>query len=279
MNGNDTKSFWLSIGAAILAMALLYSHNQNQKSEYHKKYGAMKRVVVASKDIRSMETLDETQLTVIERPAEFTDLSAVSNPDDIVGQVTAAPIKKGEVILTNKLFEPGPDTGISLQVAPNRRAVSLPVDKIRGISKLIKPGDRIDIIASLRSGKGPNQVTETKTLMQDVTVLATGKRVVNNIPRLLELDETSNKKYWVNLLGDIDFDTITIETTPKEAQDLILILTDDPSRLYMTLRNPNDRLVMRMPSSMMDGLVGRATPEIPSAVPAAPTRPTLRRAN
>jgi pilus assembly protein CpaB len=258
MNSNESRSFWISVGAALLAIALMYSHNQTRQAEYIKKFGATKRVVIAAQQIRAMETLNETLLEVVERPAEYTDPNAVSDPDVLIGQVAAAPIGKGEQVLTNKLLEPGPDTGIALQVAPNRRAISIPIDSVRGVAKLLKPGDRIDIIASLIVGKGVDQVREVKTILQDVPVLATGKRVVNNIPRMLELDEGSGKKYWINMAGDIDFDTITIEANPKASQELITILTESPGNIFVTLRNPNDRKLERLPTSTMETILGKA---------------------
>lgn len=273
MNSTDTKSFYIALVAAMVAMALLYSHSQNQKKEYYKKFGAEKRVVVAAKEIRSLETIDETHLMVINKPAEFAEEGAISEIDQLVGKVSAVPFLKGETILSNKLLDPGPDTGISMQVAPNSRAISIPVDQVRGVSKLIKPGDRIDIITSVVVGSGQNQYLLTKTLLQDVPVLATGKRVINNIPRLLELDESTNSKYWVNLTGDIDFSTITIEANPKQAQDLIYHLVEDPTKIYLSLRNPTDRFVAQVPPTTKDTIAGRDAMPTPAA-PAA--RPNLQ---
>ena len=54
------------------------------------------------------------------------------------------------------------------------------------MAKLLNPGDRIDIIAALDVGKGTAQHREVKTLMQDVTILATGLRIVNELPVLYE---------------------------------------------------------------------------------------------
>ena len=68
--------------------------------------------------------------------------------------MTLSPINRGEQVLQNKVIKPGPETGLSLQIAPGKRALSLPVDEVRGISRLLKPGDRIDIITALDIGRG-----------------------------------------------------------------------------------------------------------------------------
>lgn len=242
MNQNQSRTLWISVGAALFAMLLIYSYSQEKKAEYDKKFGAAKRVVVAAKDILEMQTVDDTMLQIEERPTEYIQPGAIENPEDAVSLIAAAPIKKGEQILITKLLSPGPNTGLSLQVAPSKRAVTIPVDDIRGVSKLIRPGDRIDLLTAIEAGSGINRKTEVKTLLQDVTVLATGIQVTNNIPRALETDGTGKATNFRNLRGDLSFSTVTVEATPQEAQDLIAIMAASPGSIYLTLRHPSDRI-------------------------------------
>jgi pilus assembly protein CpaB len=272
MGSNETRNLWLSIAAGIFAAFLLYSWSQEKRSEYNKKYGSMKTVVVAKEDISEMRTIYDTMLTTIERPAEFVDPDVVSNPDEIVGNVAAVPIKKGQMLVKNSLLTPGPDTGISLQVAPSKRALTIPVDEVRGVAKLIRPGDRVDILAAIDTGKGVNQRREVQTLMQDVVVLATGVNIMNNIPRTIQLDAGGKSLNQETLTGDTKYSTITIEATQKESQDLVYILSTSPGNLFFTLRNPNDRTIPpRMPSSSAESVLGRpsvsmeTTPSLPAA--------------
>lgn len=277
MNSNETRTLWISLAAGLFAAFLLYSYSQEKKAEYDKTYGTMKNVVVAKVDIVEMRMIDDTMLDVIQRPADFIEPSAISDPDLAVGQVAAAPIKKGEQILQNKLLEPGPDTGISLQVSPSKRAVTLPIDEVRGIAKLIRPGDRVDILAAIDTGKGINQRREVTAIMQDVVVLATGVNVVNNIPRTLELDSGSKNIQQISLTGDTKYTTITIEATPKEAQDLIYIHSTSPGNIYFTLRNPNDRQVQpRLPSSTSDSILGKPTISYDAAPVPIATQPVIQ---
>jgi len=217
MNANS-RTFWISMGCAIFAMFLIYSYSQEQKSKYDKRYGTTKTVLISSKDILEMSTIDESMVTQEERPVDFLQPGYVENPDDAVGLVAATPIKKGEQILLTKLLSPGPNTGLSLQVAPDKRAVAIPVDEVRGIGKLIRPGDRVDIITSVNYGDGRNERREVKTLLQDILVLATGLNVTNNIPRTIMLDAFNGKPGYKNLNGDTGYATVTVEVSPTEAQ-------------------------------------------------------------
>jgi pilus assembly protein CpaB len=256
MNPNPTRNLWISLGAAVFAMALIYSYSQEKKAEYDKRYGTSKRVVIAAKDILEMGTIDDTMLQIEERPVDFIQPGAVETPEEAVAMVAATPIKKGEQILVTKLLKPGPNTGLSLQVAPNKRAVTIPVDEVRGVSKLLRPGDRVDVITSVDTGRGQSQKREVKTLLQDVIILATGVNVTNNIPRKLESD-TGGKQSYRNLIGDTTFTGVTVEVTPKEAQNLIYIMSTSPGSIYLTLRNPNDRAVTTMSTATVDTVLGR----------------------
>ena len=258
MNDKKSRPLWISVGAGFCAIFLFYSYSQEKKAEYDRRYGSMKTVVVAARDIAHLETVDNAALDTIERPADFIEPGAVTDLESIVGQVAAAPIKKGEQLLENKLLTPGPDTGLALQVAPNKRAVTIPVNDISGVARLIRPGDRIDLLASLSVGRGQNRRTEARVLMQDVVVLATGVNVVNNLSRTFEWDKGSSQLSQINLSSDTKFSHITLETDLKRAQDLILLLSNSPGSLYLTLRNPNDRGRNNIPPSNMMKLLRRA---------------------
>ncbi len=255
MNSNS-RSFWISLACAMFAMFLIYSYSEEQKAKYDKRYGTTKTVLVASKDILEMSTIDETMVNQEEKPVDFIQPGAVENPDDAVGLVAATPIKKGEQLLMTKLLTPGANTGLSMQVAPDKRAVTIPVDDVRGVGKLIRPGDRIDIITSINYGDGKADRREVKTLLQDILVLATGLNVTNNIPRTLQIDTYNGKPAYKNLNGDTGYSTVTVEVNPTEAQNLIYILSVAPGAMFLSLRNGNDKVIPRLPTSTLDTVLG-----------------------
>lgn len=276
MGSNETRNLWLSIAAGIFATFLLYSYSQEKKAEYDKRFGSTKRVVIAKEDIAEMQTIYDTMVETKELPADFIQPDAITIPDEIIGNVAAVPIRKGQMVLKNNLLTPGPDTGIALQVAPSKRAVTIPVDEVRGVAKLIRPGDRVDIFAAVDNGKGVNQRREVFTMMSDVVVLATGVSIVNNIPRMFELDSTGKNLTQIALTGDTKYTTITVEATPKEAQDLFYILSTAPGNLFFALRNPSDRTIPpRMPSSTSDSVLGKPVVSLTDTPPVAAPRPAF----
>jgi pilus assembly protein CpaB len=276
MGSSQSRTLWISVAAALLSIFLLYSWSQEKQNGIAKKFGATKRVVVASKDISEMETLDDSMLTYIDQPVDFIQPDAISEPELAVGQVAAVPIKKDEQILQTKLLSPGVDTGLSMEVSPGKRALALPVDDMRGVTRLVRPGDRIDIIAALDYGKGTDAHREVRTILQDVVILATGVNVVNKVPRRFELDTNGKTVNRINLSASVNFSTITIEAKPDEVQQLVYILATSPGSLFTVLRHPNDRLQAPTRATTIEDVLGKPSIlRVPAATASMTTPPAL----
>lgn len=288
MENNETKTLWISVGAALFAVFLLYSWSQEQKTALHEKFGSKVQIVVAAKDIAEMEPIDESMIEVAEVPSHFKQPEAMSNPEIIIGQMAAAPIKKGEQILNTKLLLPGKDTGLSMQVTPGKRAFTIPIDDMRGAARLIKPGDRIDLVISVETGSGLDKKREVRTIMQDVPVLAAGQNIVDTVPAQLEMEDGKENFLLNNLRKVSNFNSVTLEGSPTEAQLIIHVLAANPGNLFVLLRNPNDRYINPLKTVDADDVMGKvkavrvpATPPpapAPAPAPAAPTaKPKARR--
>jgi pilus assembly protein CpaB len=276
MNPNETRTLWISVGAALFAIFLLYSWSQDQKTSMARKYGSTKRVVVAAVDIAEMDTIDESKLAIQDLPVDFIQPDAVTEPELAIGQVAAVPIRKSEQILQTKLLLPGPDTGLSMEVSPGKRAIALPLDDMRGVSKLLRPGDRIDLVAALDYGKGVDAKREVRTILQDVVILATGLNVVNKIPRRFELDANGKTVNRINLSATTNFSSITVEAKPDEVQQLVYILATSPGSLFVVLRHPNDRLQAATRATTVEDILAKPTLlRTPAAVPQAPPPPAM----
>ncbi len=240
MNQTDTKTLWIAVGVALFAIFLLYSYTQEKNSELTKKFGAKTTVLIAKQDINEMSPIGEESVEVVERPQEYIEPGVLSQPSEALGMVALNTIRKGEQILSTKITKPSPLTGLSLQVAPGKRAMTIPVDEMRGVAKLLKPGDRVDMIAMVSKGQGQNQTKEVKTIMENVVVLATGVKIMNELPVLYEKDARGDQIIVNNLTRDTKFSSITVEASPSDSQKLIYILATDPSKLFITLRHPSD---------------------------------------
>lgn len=246
----NNKALTLSLVMAVIAVFFVQSYVTSIEEEARKKFGTEVLVVKAKKDIKEQETINETLLEMTLIPKRFLEPASVffeKKEEDaesrkgmaaLAGTVAMVPIKKGEQITYNKITEPSIRTGLSPQIAPGRRAVAIPVTEVTGVSKLIKPGDRIDVVGVLDTGGGKeNRIS--KTILQDIVVLAVGRNVTNNVPRVLENDG-SGKPRVRSLVEDTSFSTITIELDPIQTQALALVTANSENTLVITLRNNDD---------------------------------------
>ena len=264
MNKNETLTLWLSIGAAIFAVMLLYTYTQEKSSQVAKKFGSMTSVVTAVRDIGEMETVNDSMIQLKEYPSSFVQPEALLTMEEAIGLVALAPISEGEQVLRTKITRPGPTTGLSLQVSPTKRALTIPIDEMRGVAKLLKPGDRVDVIAALDVREGAVQKKEIKTIMQDVVILATGIKIVNELPRVFE--EISGDSFIRNIRAATDFNSITVEADPKDVQDLVYVLSTAPGALFLSLRHPSDHSIhQHLPLSSLNSLLGKGVARRPSS--------------
>ncbi len=258
----------MSIVFAGLAMLLVYFYVSERESSISAEYGTPIAVIVAAKDINEFEEIQQSMLAVKVVPMKFAQPGAYNmiksgkteklsqfTVETFVGAVASAPIRKGEQVLLNKVLLKGVETGLASQVAISRRALSIPVNDTTGVTKLLKPGDRVDLIASVQYKGQGGQESEVKTLMQNVHVLAVGEVIQNKIPTAFEVDPLSGTRKALNLRGSRQFGTITVEVTPGEAQNIIWALQNG-SEIYTSLRNPVDRVVASVPTSTVDEVLG-----------------------
>lgn len=247
----NNKALTLSLVMAVIAVFFVQSYVSSIEEQAKKKFGTEVLVLTAKRDIKEMETLNETMLQLKLIPKSFLEPAAISfekREEDaettkslkaLAGTIAVVPIKKGEQVTNNKLTEPSIRTGLAPQVTPGRRAVAIPVGETTGVAKLVKPGDRVDVIAIVDPGGGKDQKI-AKTVLQDVVVLAVGRAVTNNAARTVEFDGFSGKEKVRSLTDDFSFASVTLEVEPVQAQLVALLLANGESSLTVSLRNNDD---------------------------------------
>ena len=260
MGPNESRNLWISIGAGIFAVFMLYSYSQEKKADLEKAAGDKIKVVAAKVDIREMDTIYEDVLEIKEVARSDAQPDYFDSIPTVVGGVAAIPIKKGQTITKNSIVEVGPETGLAIQVAPGKRPVTIPISPERANAGLIRPGDHVDVYAVIDSGRGLNQKREVSLLAQDITVLATGINVNNNLPRAIEKDPSGRQVIQTTLTGDTRYPNVTLEVRAEEVQDLIFLTANNPSSIILVVRNPNDRKALpRLPASSAESIQQRTT--------------------
>ena len=87
------------------------------------------------------------------------------------GRVLVYPVKANEPIFESSLAPTSIKSGgMAAVVKPNKRAMAVKVDKVVGVSGFVFPGNRVDVLVTLRS-RGENKTAITKTVLENCSSL------------------------------------------------------------------------------------------------------------
>ncbi len=181
-------------------------------------------VLIASQEIAARSRIVDTMFTKEMRPAQSLEPDALSEPSQAVGSLALITIPAGSQ-LTSSTIGTNVAFALPVRLQPGMRAVSIPVDRVKDVSGLIQPGDRVDVIAippARNNGPPPKAVT----IFRGVRVLAVGNALEN--PSATPSPQEQ------------DASTVTLEVTPHQAD--VLAWADTNAILRLALRSPRESI-------------------------------------
>ncbi len=172
-------------------------------------------VIIATSDIPAGTTVGANMVRLAQTPQTSLHPEAAIGVSEVVGRIAKAPIIQGEQILRNRLLPAGITPSLSFAIPGGKRAVSVAVNEVVGVAGFVKPGDRVDILATVEDSY--KEDTVTTTVLQDVEVLAIAQ----------DMEEQVDKKPKVTT-------TVTLAVTLAEAQRVTL--AEETGTLRLALR-------------------------------------------
>lgn len=140
--------------------------------------------------------------------------------ENVIGRVATAHLWEGDAILEHRM---APKTmragGVAAVLKPGKRAISVKGDNILGIAGFINPGNRIDVLVTIKDPKKKRDIT--KIVLEDLFVLASGRQIHEN-----------------NKGEPAPVDVYTLEVTPEQGERLTLAA--NKGRLQFALRGALD---------------------------------------
>lgn len=225
----------LAIAFAAIASGLTYMY---LKTEAEQRGLEVEPVVVATKDLTFGENLEPDDMKVAMFPRGSVPKGSYASEDSLLGQVTKVFLMENEPILDSKLSSKG--GGLSLLIEPTKRASSIQVDKVSGVSGFILPGDRVDVILTVNR-PGSSRDAIAKTILQNLEVLAAGEKT----------QQKGNKVITVQ--------AVTLLVDPEGAQDLALASSE--GKLHLALRNPTDDEILAVEPVTKTGILKGQKPK------------------
>jgi pilus assembly protein CpaB len=176
-------------------------------------------------------------------PREWAHSNAVlpEQVDRVDAGVLAYPARQGEALLWSQLEGEKTPT-FSARLSAGRRAVTVPVDEISSISGLVEPGDRVDLMVTVR--RDARQLAFV--LLQGVAVLATGTQVDQGAA-----DRNGARR---------SFTTITLDVSAEQARQVIA--AREIGKITALLRAPGDRGAVSQSRDEAAALLGLSAPTV-----------------
>ena len=176
--------------------------------------------VLAAKDLRSMEVFEQQ----LRQDAVLEDQYRT-----LIGRKLLNRLDTGTPIFWSDIEGGAPGSrGLAGDIKSGMRALSINVGGAAAVSGMVRPNDRIDVIGtfSFPSRQHPGELElVTLTIIQDVTILATGLETAKS------LAGASGRAGSYNM--------VTLEVTPREAE-MLVFAEQIKGRLALALRNPDD---------------------------------------
>ena len=176
---------------------------------------ATQRIVVAAREIPEGGVIDRAAVIMTDWPAATAPAGAFATLDSVVGRITRVAVFSGDPIVPARLAPVGSGPGLEVKIAPGKRAMAVRINDVAGISGLIQPNSRVDVLVTLRTD-ALSQRQVAKVFMENMRVLSVGRH--------MERDGDGEA---------IDATTATLEVAPDEAERLAVAMNQGSIQLVL----------------------------------------------
>lgn len=180
-------------------------------------------VVVAVKDIPARTTVTLDMVRVERLPSGTRHPNATSQLTQVLGKITTQPIIAGEQVLLGRLNANAQQSGLSFQLTPGFRAVSVGINQRIAVAYQVRPGDFVDVVVSYEQPTH-NKDSQSVIMLQNIQVLAIGAELKSGTP------------------APQGAETITLAVKPEQAERLIW--AEDHGKIRLILRPVADNTIV-----------------------------------
>lgn len=226
------------VGAFAALLVFLFSQQQTEKLEAIRADEV--EVIYSANNIPEGAALTKDNVTVKKIPQSNLPPNPIYKAElpTYLNTPVSRRIEANSMILSSDFAVTQSANTLASRIPPGERAMSLPVDTISGVSGLLRPGDRVDILGTFpvsgedevvkEAGGGASTGYMTITLLQSVTLLAVGKEISGVNP--------GGQKGSGRARGG--YSTITPSVTIGEAE--LLTIAQTRGELMILLRHSED---------------------------------------
>ena len=169
------RNILIAVGLAVVAALLTVFYVSNYKSTVRSDAETVS-VLVAAADIPQgmlgQQIIEKKLLTTQEIPRKAIVNGTIAKPEDISGLIATQPIYIGEQV-TARRFGPLEAAGVRDSLRGTYRVMQIMGDDAQLLQGVLRPGDHVDVVASIKYPSEDSQKHFSKVVLSDVLVLRT----------------------------------------------------------------------------------------------------------
>ena len=219
-----SRNNFIGVISSIIAGTLLFIYLSNlSMSNPQLKNSENIFIVIAIKNISPGTEITESMIDLRGYSPNSFNNYAVENIQDVVGKVALEHIFENEPILKQRVGKDIFEGKASSIIAKEKVALAVPVDEISSVGGGIRPGDRVDLLATV--DKGISEQDETKLIFSNLKVIGIGglPPFGNNESNILDYDSIDEAS------------SLVLEVTPDQAK--VITFYSEKAIIRFTLRS------------------------------------------
>ena len=246
----------LFLGLVSAVLVVVYLSSAGGESSGGTSGAVLTPVVVAGGDIPVGKRITEEMVEIKDITADVVLAGTYSDTGDVVGQVTRVPLVAGEQVIPMKVTATGAaivdveNPPLAYVVPEGKRAVAVQVTNVIGASGLIRAGDYVDVILTVKVGSGgtaeesdsvsleSNQIA--RTVLQNVQVLSIDQDVALTA---VDVDEDA-PAVGEGSEANSEATSVTLAVSPAHGEVLTVAEACAEPRLALALRALGDDSVI-----------------------------------
>jgi Flp pilus assembly protein CpaB len=218
----DTRTIALSVAGLLAVGTGALTYNYLASVGHANSPASQRTLLVASRTIPAHATITAAMLTRTTRAADAVDPDALVVPASAIGSTAVNEIPAGSALTSSKLVHYA-TAGLDGRVRLGMRAISIALDRVKGVSNLIQAGDLVDVIAA--TPRTNDTAPKAVTIIRGARVLSVGQ-----VTEAGATPAPDSQPYM----------TATLEVSANQAD--LLTLADVNTTLRLALRSPRESL-------------------------------------
>jgi pilus assembly protein CpaB len=243
----------LALFLGLISAVLVYVYLSQAGDEETAASDTTKSVVVATEDISVATRITDSMVEIKAISADAVHPDSFSSTEGVVGNLARYPIAAGEQILSDRVaassvtLPEGEELPLTYIVPEGKRAVSVIMSELIGAGGLLRPGDYVDVILTVRLA---SQDQIGRIILQDVEVLALAQQVEKVAPKLEDIEDERISTGE----GEIEPEAVTVTLAVAPVHAEVLAVADKCAenyggRLALALRPFGDHTTVEVRST------------------------------